>query len=115
MACRASVRLLVPLFGAGGRPLGVLVLGDKRSGLPFTDDDRKLMAAVAASAALSLEHKLQSESPDPDPDAGSAEPPGSPVRCLRPGAGPPAALMPRVRWVPAGRVAAGDLARKLRD
>jgi hypothetical protein len=62
----ASVRLLVPLFGAGGRPLGVLALGDKRSGLPFTDDDRKLMAAVAASAALSLEQKLQSESPDPD-------------------------------------------------
>ncbi|HET7216821.1 MAG TPA: serine/threonine-protein kinase [Vicinamibacterales bacterium] len=62
----ASARLVVPLFGAQGAPLGVLALGDKRSELPFTDEDRKLMMAVAASAALALEQKLQSESPSPE-------------------------------------------------
>ncbi len=62
----ATARLIVPLFGAEGRPLGVLTLGDKRSELPFTQEDRRLMTAVAASAALSLEQKLRSESPDPD-------------------------------------------------
>jgi serine/threonine-protein kinase len=44
----------------------VLALGDKRSELPYTAEDRKLMTAVAASAALALEQKLYSESPDPD-------------------------------------------------
>jgi hypothetical protein len=63
----ASARLVVPLFGAQGAALGVLALGDKRSELPFTDEDRKLMTAVAASAALALERRLQSESPSPDP------------------------------------------------
>jgi hypothetical protein len=62
----ASARLIVPLLGAQGRPLGVLILGDKRSELPFTQEDRQLMTAVAASAALALERKLQRESPNPD-------------------------------------------------
>jgi hypothetical protein len=62
----AHARLIVPLFGAQGRALGLLTLGDKRSELPFTDEDRKLMTAVAASAALALEQKLHSESPHPD-------------------------------------------------
>jgi hypothetical protein len=62
----ASARLIVPLLGAQGRPLGVLTLGDKRSQLPFTQEDRNLMTAVAASAALALEQKLHSESPNPD-------------------------------------------------
>jgi hypothetical protein len=61
-----SARLIVPLLGAQGRPLGVLTLGDKRSELPFTQEDRNLMTAVAASAALALELKIQHESPSPD-------------------------------------------------
>ena len=59
----AGVRLIVPLPGADGPPLGVLLLGDKRSELPFTKEDGRLLAAVAASAAHSLEQRLRSESP----------------------------------------------------
>jgi tRNA A-37 threonylcarbamoyl transferase component Bud32 len=62
----ANTRLIVPLFGATDRPLGVLALGEKRSELPFTQEDRKLMTAVAASAASTLEQKLRQESPSPD-------------------------------------------------
>jgi len=32
----AGARLVVPLFGVRDIPIGVLVLGDKRSELPFT-------------------------------------------------------------------------------
>lgn len=63
----AGARLIVPLFGVRDTPIGALVLGDKRSELPFTEEDRRLMTAVAASAALALEQKLNRESPDLDP------------------------------------------------
>lgn len=62
----ASARLIVPLLGARGRTLGVLTLGDKRSELPFTPEDRNLMTAVAASAAHALQQKMYQESPNPD-------------------------------------------------
>ncbi|HVO11399.1 MAG TPA: protein kinase [Vicinamibacteria bacterium] len=62
----AAVRLMVPLLGAQGRPVGVLALGEKKSELPYTPEDRQLMTAVAASAALALERKLNSESPSPE-------------------------------------------------
>jgi len=62
----AGARLIVPLFGVRDTPMGVLVLGDKRSELPFTDEDKRLMTAVAASAALALEQKLSRESPNLD-------------------------------------------------
>jgi hypothetical protein len=61
-----GARLIVPLFSVADRPLGVLALGEKRSELPFTPEDRKLMVAVAASAAATLEQKLRHESPNPD-------------------------------------------------
>jgi serine/threonine-protein kinase len=63
----AHARLIVPLAGAEGRPLGVLVLGEKRSELPYTREDRQLVATVAASAAVALEQRLRRESPDPKP------------------------------------------------
>jgi hypothetical protein len=62
----AGARLIVPLFGVRDTPMAVLVLGDKRSELPFTHEDKRLMTAVAASAALALEQKLSRESPDLD-------------------------------------------------
>ena len=65
----AGARLIVPLFGVRESPIGVLVLGDKRSELPFTDEDRRLMTAVAASAALALEQKFSRESPNLDTPA----------------------------------------------
>jgi GAF domain-containing protein len=65
----AGARLIVPLFGARDTPIGVLVLGDKRSEQPFTQEDKRLMIAVAASSALALEQKLSRESPDLDTPA----------------------------------------------
>ena len=65
----AGARLIVPLFGFRDTPIGMLVLGDKRSELPFTPEDKRLMTAVAASAALALEQKLSRESPDLDTPA----------------------------------------------
>jgi hypothetical protein len=62
----AGARLIVPLFGVRDMPIGALVLGDKRSELPFTDEDKRLMTAVAASAALALEQKFSRESPELD-------------------------------------------------
>jgi len=68
----AGARLIVPLFGARDTPMAVLVLGDKRSELPFTQEDKRLMTAVAASTALALEQKLSHESPDLDTPASVA-------------------------------------------
>ena len=65
----AGARLIVPLFGVRDTPMGLLVLGDKRSELPFTQEDKRLMSAVAASAALAIEQKLSRESPDLDTPA----------------------------------------------
>ena len=51
-------RLLVPLTGSGGDLLALLVLGDKRSELPFDREDEQLLAAAAASAGLALENQI---------------------------------------------------------
>lgn len=65
----AGARLIVPVFGVRDVPIGLLVLGDKRSELPFTDEDKRLMAAVASQAALALEQQLNRESPNLDTPA----------------------------------------------
>lgn len=59
-ACRewladADARLLVHLRNAGDETIGLLVLGEKRSELPYSSDDKKLLGAVAAAAALALQ------------------------------------------------------------
>ncbi len=54
----ARARLLVPLTGAGGNLLALLVLGEKRSELPFDHEDEQLLAAAAASAGLALENQI---------------------------------------------------------
>ncbi len=48
-------RLAVPMRGSSGQLLGLLALGDKRSELPFTAEDRALLGAVAAAGVLALE------------------------------------------------------------
>jgi GAF domain-containing protein len=75
----AGARLVVPLFGVRDTPIGLLVLGDKRSELPFTQEDKRLMTAVAASAALALEQKISRESPDPETPASA--PRGNAAQC----------------------------------
>jgi hypothetical protein len=55
----SGFRLLVPVLSRDGSLLGVLGLGEKKSGLPFLKEDRQLLHAIASSAAWVLE--LESE------------------------------------------------------
>lgn len=51
-------RLLVPLPASDGSLLGIIALGDKRSELPFSGEDRLLLSAIAAAGSLTLENRL---------------------------------------------------------
>lgn len=53
---RAAAQLLVPLTETGGDLIGVIALGAKRSELPYTGEDRELLASVAAASALAVEN-----------------------------------------------------------
>ena len=50
--------LLVPLLDGAGSLIGLLALGAKRSELPFTAEDRALLAAVGSAIAVALERRL---------------------------------------------------------
>jgi hypothetical protein len=52
-----KAELIVPLVALDGSTLGFLVLGARKSELPFTKEDRSLLAAIAASGALTLESR----------------------------------------------------------
>lgn len=57
--------LLIPLKTTEGRLLGLLALGRKRSGLPYSIDDRRFLGAMATSVVLSLDNlRLRSTSSD---------------------------------------------------
>ena len=58
----AGARVLVPLIGSDKELVGVLVIGEKLSELPFSQEDRMLLVTVAASAAFALESRLRSGS-----------------------------------------------------
>jgi hypothetical protein len=50
--------LMVPLLGSDGTFIGAIALGEKKSELPFSREDRSLLGAIAASGALALENRL---------------------------------------------------------
>jgi Protein kinase domain/GAF domain len=52
-------RLLVPIAARDGSLLGILGLGEKKSGLPFLREDRQLLHAIASSAAWVLELEIE--------------------------------------------------------
>ena len=54
----AGAHLLVPLIGSEGFLFGLLVLGEKKSELPFSDEDRNLLRTLAASEALMIENRF---------------------------------------------------------
>jgi len=60
-----GVRLLLPLVHDSGELSGILVLGAKRSELPYSREDRLLLATVASSAGAALEDRISS-APAPD-------------------------------------------------
>ncbi|MGH9860003.1 MAG: SpoIIE family protein phosphatase [Candidatus Acidiferrales bacterium] len=47
---------LVPLLGNDGRLVGMVVLGQRRSEEPYSDEDERLLASVAGQAASALEN-----------------------------------------------------------
>jgi hypothetical protein len=53
-----AFRLLVPMTVSGGSLLGIIGLGEKKSELPFSDEDRRLLSSIAVSGALTLENRL---------------------------------------------------------
>ena len=52
---KAGLRLAAPLF-AGDRLLGILALGEKRSGQLYTQADQEMLMTLAQGAALALEN-----------------------------------------------------------
>ncbi len=74
---KSGFRLLIPLTASEGTLVGILALGSKKSELPFSKEDRWLLATIGASAALNLENRIKVSSPGDwpffRPDAGGAE------------------------------------------
>jgi len=54
----SGLRLLAPILARDGSLLGLIGLGEKKSGLPFFREDRQLLRAIASSAAWVLEMEL---------------------------------------------------------
>jgi hypothetical protein len=69
----SRVHLLIGMRAADGRPLGLLAIGSKRSGLPFTDEDRRLLAAAGGSVALALDNLRLRATPEPAPEPAAME------------------------------------------
>jgi sigma-B regulation protein RsbU (phosphoserine phosphatase) len=57
----ARAECVVPIQGRGGRQLGVLALGPRLSEEPYSGEDRRLLASVAAQAATALENMRLAE------------------------------------------------------
>ena len=67
-------RLLVPVLSRDGSLLGVLGLGEKKSGLPFLKEDRQLLHAIASSAAWVLELEVEQSLASTHSSQGRMEP-----------------------------------------
>ena len=69
-----GARLLLPMTSPGGQRLGLITLSSKQSGLPLSEEDRRLLSAVAASASLALDNlRLRSSSSDVDSSPAAQE------------------------------------------
>jgi tRNA A-37 threonylcarbamoyl transferase component Bud32 len=75
-------RLLVPIPARDGALLGVLGLGEKKSGLPFLKEDRQLLHAIASSAAWVLELEIAQTLLSTQSSQGHLEPDDPPPREL---------------------------------
>jgi hypothetical protein len=76
-----DLRLLLPVTRRDGSLLGALALGEKRSELPFSAEDRRLLAAIAGSVALWLEPRLPGAAWEEAGRGGEAAPGPSPREC----------------------------------
>jgi general stress protein CsbA len=82
----SAFRMIVPILARDGSMLGLIGLGEKKSGLPFFKEDRQLLRAIASSIVWVLELELSrslgssqrswpetegGEGPSPEPAAGA--------------------------------------------
>jgi len=51
----ADAHLIAPVLGGDGQPQALLVLGGARGGLPYTRDEKRVIAAFASAASLATE------------------------------------------------------------
>ena len=65
--------MLVPLISPDRRLVGMLGLGEKLSGLPFSSEDRQLLRALAASLTLALENRRLRSAPVQGTDSAAKE------------------------------------------
>jgi Protein kinase domain len=61
----SGFRLLLGLCAADSRPVGLLALSSKRSGLAYSPEDRRVLSAIGASASLALDNLRLRASSDP--------------------------------------------------
>lgn len=78
----AGFRLLLPLHTGDRRVIGVLGLGEKRSELPYSREDRELLATIAGALALALENRLLVEESGGRPGRQQESPSASAPRTL---------------------------------
>ena len=57
-ATSSGFEVLVPMNDSHGSVIGVIALGDKRSGLPVSKEDEAFLEAIASAGALALEVSL---------------------------------------------------------
>ncbi len=78
----SGFRIIVPILARDGSLLGLIGLGEKKSGLPFLKEDRQLLRAIASSAAWVLELELTrsfgGSSQRSGPEGEDGEPPTTP-------------------------------------
>ncbi|HTG35780.1 MAG TPA: serine/threonine-protein kinase [Thermoanaerobaculia bacterium] len=79
----SGFRIIVPILARDGSLLGLIGLGEKKSGLPFLKEDRQLLRAIASSAAWVLELELTrsfgGSSQRSGPEGEGGEPPTAPA------------------------------------
>ena len=67
-------KLLIPLRDPDRRTIGVLALGEKKSELPFSSEDKSLLSAVAAAAEVTAVSRGITAGPYEGPDSASSRP-----------------------------------------
>jgi hypothetical protein len=69
----ADVQMVLALCAADRRTVGLMTLSGKRSGLAYSGEDRRLLAAVGASVSLALDNMRLRANPDSTPEAAAQE------------------------------------------
>lgn len=69
----AAYVLLVPLRGRSSDLIGLLALGCKRSELPYSESDRRALAAIATPVSLAIENNRLRSAPGTDTPAPATE------------------------------------------